>query len=188
MPAAASSFPKVKPMTALESAMVDVTAGLRETGGKNRSPRIDAINRNVGNPLGSPYCAAGVSDAFRRAGAGRTDFPFSGSSQAIKRWFESHGLLSHDAQDLKHWRGALAGWTDADGAHGHIFLVGQRFTDDSGHITSIGTAEYNTGPDGGRDGDGAYSKHRIVPIDRGHKLWFLNCSNIPGGAWWKESA
>lgn len=42
--------------------------GEHETAGHNRSPFIDSVNRFVGVPLGSPYCAATVSWCNAQAG------------------------------------------------------------------------------------------------------------------------
>lgn len=137
------------------------------------------LNRFVGNPLGSPYCAAGVSWCFHAAGA--KDFPFSGGSQEIKSWFEERGLLSFSADDLKAWTGALFGWSNGDG-HGHIGFVWERLTDPQGAVERIKTIEYNTSLAGSRDGEGVFSLERWM-VGK-HKLWFLNTSEFLGGKWW----
>ena len=167
-----------------------------ETNGNNRSPAIDAINRLVGNPLASPYCAAGVSYCFHKVITDPTEdphatatkfFPFSGSSQDLMKWFKAKGLLSTDPNSLKHWQGALAGWTDADDVHGHIFFVKNRLTGSDGRVLAIETAEFNTSAQtGSRDGEGAFLLKRVVPVDRGHSLRFLNVSDFTGGNWWKS--
>jgi hypothetical protein len=130
-------------MNALQWAQRDVKAKVRETGGNNRSPRIDALNRFVGNPLASPYCAAGVSWCFHAAGS--LDFPFSGSSQVIRAWFEHRGKLSFQPDAMKAWHGALFGWSNGDG-HGHIGFVAERLTapptdnlSPEGHVVRIRT-------------------------------------------------
>lgn len=156
----------------------DNAAKVRETGGDNRSPRIDALNRFVGNPIGSPYCAAGVSWCFHAAGA--MDFPFSGSSQAIKSWFEHRGLLSFQADSMLAWHGALFGWSNGDGL-GHIGFVAERLTSDE-HVVSFKTVEYNTSLAGSRDGQGVFSLTRHVA--EAHQLWFLDTSDFEGGRWW----
>lgn len=169
-------------MTALDFALEDVARPLRETGGSNRSPRIDAINRFVGNPIGAPYCAAGVSWCFHAAGCG--DFPFSGGSQFIRDWFERRNRLSWSADDLLKWRGALFGWSNGDG-HGHIGFVAKRFQE-GGRVLTIGTAEYNTDSAGSREGEGAYALTRS--LEGPHRLWFLDVSELAGGAWWPPAA
>lgn len=168
--------------------------GLRETNSKNRSPQIDVMNALVHNPLGSPYCAAGVSYCFHQSllslhgqKAEGDSFTPSGSSQALKKAFDKSDRYSEDPQDLLKWRGALGGWTSVgDPAHGHIFFVAGRLTDKSGVIVAIQTIEFNTSIAGSRDGEGVYELRRVVPIDRGHKLWFLDTSEILGGQWWTE--
>lgn len=105
----------------------------------------------------------------------------SPSSQEIRRYFENRGLLSRDPQDLLHWKGALGGWTDDDGVHGHIFFIAGRLTE-NGIITAIRTVEGNADftPD-----NAVASEVRRTPVTReGHRLWFLNCSFEPGGQWW----
>lgn len=191
-------------MNALDFAIKDADAKVRETHGKNRSPRIDEINRSVGNALGSPYCAAGVSECFAKAARLVPDGkPFggrSGSSQAIKRWFDAGGRLTYDAQKLLGWHGALFGWTNPeDPAHGHVGMVERRYTNADGKVTEIGTVEYNTDAiKGDRDGDGVYRCRRRLcsdglwyPVDshgktygRGHKIYFMRTDGIAGGEWW----
>lgn len=62
------------------------TAGEREEGGNNRGPDVDLWNRAVGNPLGSPWCAAwvfsmhgGAADAIGMP----NPCPRTGSSHAL---------------------------------------------------------------------------------------------------------
>ena len=165
---------------------------IRESDGPNRSPAIDEINREVGNPLGSPYCAAGVSHCFRAfheylptaAGVG---FPMSGSSQHILAWFRARGWAFEDPQRLLRCKGALGGWTDPDGAHGHIFFVRGRLTNTSGCVVALETLEYNTSPETqGAQGQGAYALRRdLHRLRETHpRFWFLDVGQIAGGQWW----
>lgn len=77
--------------------------GEKETGGPNRSPFIDRLCEQFGVPLGSSWCALLVSKCFEDAGAG-SGFPYSASSQQIRRWFEAKGRLSRDPDDLLNGR------------------------------------------------------------------------------------
>lgn len=188
-----------RPPTAIAVAAAFV--GKRETAGKNRAPWIDAIVREFHGSLGDPYCAYGVSHAFKASGADPT-FPYGGGSQAIKRAFEAAGKLSRNVQDLLRWQGALFGWTNVDDpSHGHIGLVEKRFTD-HGKILAIGNIEFNTdGIVGDRDGDGCYRMKRALradgqfrpvtrwgtPYGAAHTIWFCDTSDIEGGAWWTQS-
>jgi hypothetical protein len=168
--------------------------GVRETGGKNRGPEIDQFNMFAGVPLGSPYCASGISFCFDLArrklqGAAVRNhpapssvvFPRTASSQQIRLAFKKAGLLSTDAQDLKSWKGGVFGWTNRDKVHGHVGLVAGRLTDASGRIVALRTVEFNSNSAGSRDGEGVVENERIVPVDRGHKLWFCDVSSMAGG-------
>lgn len=184
------------PPSALDFMQQLVDANVHETGGKNRGPEIDAINREMGLPLGSPYCAATVSHCFREVQKATPmstvkparKFAYSGSSQAIRRAFEGMAWRSWDPQDLLKWRGALGGWTDeGDPAHGHIFFIKGRLVDKDGQVIGVSTLEANTSPHTqGRDGEGVFQLRRIFDGQR-HKLWFLDTSEILGGAWWPET-
>ena len=164
-------------MTALDFAIRDAKAPVREIDGSNRSPRIDAINRFVGAPMGSPYCAAGVSWCFHAAGA--SDFPFSALAATIRDGFAQFGKRSDDPNAMLLWKGALFGWTLENG-HGHIGFVRERLTDDRGHVVAIKTVEYNTDLTGSPDGDGVYERIRKCEPE----FWYLNTSDFKGGDWW----
>lgn len=167
-------------MTAIDVAKIWL--GQKETKGPNRSPFIDRINRAVGVPLGSPWCASFVTFCFTDAGREKPEWASAGS-QAIMRWFKKNKRFSTSAQDILKWKGALFGWTNADKIHGHIGIVRARFTTD-GKIVAIGTLEGNTNDGGSRNGDGAYALRRGVPVDGSKRLWFLNTTGLPGGDWW----
>jgi len=181
-------------MTALDEARAVLGAGLTEDAGPNTDHAgvITEMLREVGAGPGEPWCAAFATRCFRVAGGAAPAFA-SASSQGIRRWFEDHGLLNHDAQALLKWRGALFGWTDADGAHGHIGLVSGRLTaadpNESAfagsRVIGIETIEGNASSGGGeRPIEGVFSHRRTVPESCGHALWFCNTSDLPGGAWW----
>lgn len=175
-------------MTAIDIAKRIVATNPREIGrNTDNGGIIDRVQRELGLSPGNPWCAAFVSHCFREAGAGSA-FPYSASSQYIKKWFEDRGLLSRDPQDLLKWTGAIAGWTNQpDTSHGHIFLVAGRGTTTLGgvqRVINIKSFEGNTNSQGGRDGDGAYARIRQVPVDNDHRLWFCNTGSIPGGQWW----
>lgn len=170
------------PKSALDIMQRLVDQRVHETNGKNRSPVIDMIVREGGGELGAPYCAYSVSHCFRQcANMLGAKFPFSGSSQEIKRAFRSADRYSEDPQDLLGWKGALAGWTNDDGQHGHIFFVKGRLTGANGKVTHLRTLEANTNPRTlGRDGEGFYELKRPVNTIG----WYLDTSEIKGGAWW----
>lgn len=179
--------------TALDCARDALARKLRETHGQNRSPEIDEINAEARLPLGSPYCAAGVGHCFHQAGAvGPGEFAGSyGSALKIRSWFRARGWESFNPQDMLGWRGALGGWTDVTG-HGHIFFIAKRFTNPDGNIEAVETIEFNTNPKGSREGGGVYSLRRDLAWLRASaarvkgEVWFLNTSELKGGAWWPE--
>lgn len=165
--------------------------GLRETNGHNRSATIDMFNRFTGVAMASPYCASGLSFCFHKAELESPDdlrkkILKSASSQAFKRWAKKEGIYFEDPQKLLKCKGAIAGWTNVgDPDHGHLFLPEKRFTNlVTKKLTSIGTIEFNTNGGGSRDGDGCWELRRKVPVDRGHKLWFIDVSQFVGGQWW----
>lgn len=181
----------VQMKTLLDFAVADLN--VRESNGRNRSPRIDQYNRFVGNALGDPYCAAAVS--YWGACAAGTNFFKSGSSQEFKRWALSQNRISYDAQDMMHWAAALFGFTlEDDSDHGHIGVVKGRLTDTSGNVKRFTTVEANTGPSGsilpqgGRNGDGNYTKSRQAFRDGvahdGLIWWFIDLTGIPGCDYW----
>jgi hypothetical protein len=198
----------------LAYALLDPPGRIMEIEGKkNRSPVIDEINALVGIPDGSPYCAAGVSLLFRaiqqpekalakphlasllgrqavllqrQEHSARRLFPFSGSSQAIMRAFRADGKTFTDPQHLLDCRGALGGWTNPDGEHGHIFLVTGRLTARS-KVLGVRTAEFNSNPHTkGRDGEGAYLMERSIDELRAThpRFWFADLTGMIGGEYW----
>lgn len=161
--------------------------GKTETQGKNRSVLIDNINAYVGNQMGDPYCAAGVSWCFREASIanGEKDRPRpkTGSSFFMRKWFAQRSKVTDDAQALLGWKGALGGWTNPDG-HGHVFIIEKRYTSMLGFgrkVVAIGTIEFNTDGEGSRDGDGIWRRKRKVDE---RKFWFCDTSDLSGGAYW----
>ena len=163
--------------------------GKRETSGKNRSQVIDTLNSWVGVLLGSPYCATTCSYVIERCAkinGDKREKPKTASSVAFRNWFKKRGLLSFNPDDLLKMKGAFGGWTNEDGKHGHVFLIVKRYTawwklKNRNAVVAIGTHEANTGPDGGRDGDGFYIKKRKV---KDKDFWYANCSDLPGGSYW----
>ncbi len=59
--------------------------------GSNRGKWIDTFNTFVGNPLGSPWCAAGLCWVANAAGV--KNAPKTGSSGAIVQWGHDHHAI-----------------------------------------------------------------------------------------------
>jgi len=173
-------------VNALQWAEALLRQHVSESDGNNRGPVVDAIENYAHLPLGSPWCAAFVWYCFHKAcldaPAGLPPFPGSGGSQSLLAHFEQLGLVSRDPQDLLNWKGALSGWTDPGGAHGHVFFIKGRLTDPHGQVVKVATIEGNAGPGRG----GVVALIRDVPTTyEGHDLWFLNVSGFEGGSWWE---
>ncbi|MDE2127977.1 MAG: hypothetical protein KGJ62_15455 [Armatimonadetes bacterium] len=72
------------------AAVAERYVGIREIpAGSNRGEHIDRWNREVGNPIGSPWCAAFACCAAREAGVEHG--PWTGSSGEVANWGERTG-------------------------------------------------------------------------------------------------
>lgn len=138
----------------------DVDAKLRETHGKNRSPRIDSFNKRVGVYLGAPYCASGgwcaIDDACKELGL-KNPVPKTASSQDFRRtsFVPAKYIRKEGELGKKGDVGVLQ--VNGDSSHGHHTTLNK---DQVAGSKTFYASEYNTGPDGGRDGDGAYNRTR----------------------------
>lgn len=141
---------------------------------------IAQILKVVGVTEPASWCAATVSYIFHRA-AGFSPTFASSSSQAIMRWFKYNDRLSHNPQDILGWSGCIAGWTDNDPNHGHVFIITGRFTSPTGKLMQVGTFEGNTTNPKPGGLYGAFRHHRNVPESNGHQLWFCNTTGLPAG-------
>ncbi len=140
----------------------DVDAPLRETDGKNRSPRIDDFNRRAHAYPGDPYCASGgwvaIDDACRALGL-INPVPPTSSSQAFRKtafvplkYIRAAGSLAKKGD-----AGILQTVTDPN--KGHYVTV----SEDQVSFPRFKTVEYNTDAvSGDRDGDGAYAMVRSM--------------------------
>lgn len=133
--------------------------GQREINGKNRSPMIDLVNKEIGVSLGSPYCISailirGVKPAIKILGLKvPSDFKFSASTQLF---FNASKLHVRPRAELAK-RGDIAIWRQkANPALGHAGLV----RSDQQVLASFDSVQYNTssGAAEERDGEGVYEK------------------------------
>jgi hypothetical protein len=130
--------------------------GMRETNGKNRSPKIDAMNRFVGAPLGSPWCASFNAWIYKEAGV--KGFPKSAWSPD---WVRSPTWTRKSGGRVPLPGDAFGIWFSSKNRIAHTGLVEK-------WGNSVTTIEGNTGPSGtvpgsagDRDGDGSYKKFRL---------------------------
>lgn len=157
------------------------------TDGHDAGPIIDEFLAYCGLGPGNAWCAATQSycghKAMHDAGVNPADPWFkTASSQQMKRLAEAKGKFFTDPQHLLNCKGAIAGWTDPDGAHGHIMLVIGRLTDAHGKVVAIKTIEGNSDT---RPHNEIASIVRDCPVTQtGHALWFIDISDVPGCAYW----
>ena len=130
--------------------------GLRETNGKNRSPQIDAMNKFVGAPLGSPWCASWNAWVYKEAG--------------VKKYPKS--AWSPDWVQSPTWTRKSGGQNPLPGDAFGIYFSSKGRIAHTGLVekwgNSVTTLEGNTGPSGtvpgsagDREGDGSYKKFRL---------------------------
>lgn len=142
----------------------DIDGNLRETHGRNRSPRIDYFNSRVNIPLGSPYCAAGawsaIQDACDELGlknpvkATGWSQSFSKKSFVPERYIRAGGSLGQKGD-------GVVFQSINDPSRGHFAIL----SEDQEDPPFFNTVEYNTDSGGSRDGDGAYAKIRSIHGD-----------------------
>lgn len=159
------------PLRALAVARLALQLHIRETGGNNRGPLVEALQLSAGCGTGDPWCAAFCDVCVRlgfaaagarlplRVGAGCSDFVRRAAKQG--RVFElaqagtgefSTGIPAPG--DLLVLRRARR--TQRATPYRHIGLVAQA-PDPRGIISTI---EGNTNDVGSADGDGVYAKQR----------------------------
>lgn len=130
---------------------------VREQGGPNAGPWVEAIQRITGNKKGDAWCASFVSMVLTLAGGGKNRLINSASCDDLLR----------DAR--------AKGWTVTDPAPNDLFLV-MNGPDDAVHVGFV-IAIYanpprfdeisgNTNDDGSRDGIGVFERYG----DRARKI------------------
>lgn len=149
--------PEVSPLARQVVLVCSLLPEIRETNGPNRSPMIDKMTRDLGLPLGVPWCMVLVQWVFKLAGAElnlREDplKPDTGGcldlwNRVPKSW--RHGPLEGRPGDI--------GILDWGGGKGHTFIVKSY---SGGYYRTYSTYEGNTNSAGSREGDGFYPKVR----------------------------
>jgi hypothetical protein len=154
---------------ALEDAQTPEVLSIRETGGNNRGRWVKAILAAVGLAEGNPWCMAFIILRLVKAAAalGLSLFPGlprTGSTVVFARWAYKRGwflpisavranpslALPGDLVFFSYRKFRTARWRGI----GHVGII--RAVHDWGFFTIEG----NTGPDGGRDGNGVFEKAR----------------------------
>ena len=125
--------------------------------GRNAGPDVEKYLRSCGLGPGYYWCAAYITWCHRQAG-----LPVPRASGAARNWFA--GAPLYYQRGSRGSRGSLDGARPGDvmglyypnlGRIGHIGFI------DEVRDNVVITVEGNTGPDGGRDGDGVYRKRRM---------------------------
>jgi hypothetical protein len=141
-------------MTPLLTAVLRVAAaqvGVREVG-RNRGERVEEYQATAGARPGDPWCAAFVSYCFVLAAAALDlPSPVKATARALDLWRKAPPALRSS------WPTPGSIFVVDHGAGlGHCGLV-ESFTE--GDLVIV-TIEGNTGPKGGREGDGVYRRSR----------------------------
>jgi hypothetical protein len=148
----------------------DVDERLRETHGKNRSPRIDYFNSRANAPMGSPYCASGIwsaiDDACLSLGL-QNPIPPTAWSQAFRKSGFTPKAYIKPQGELGKIGDVAVFQVVSDPSRGHLALVRA----DQKTQPKFLTLEYNTDGSGSRDGDGCYSMSRSTIGKTGNKVF-----------------
>jgi CHAP domain len=139
------------PLTTAVLHLASAQVGVRELG-RNRGERVEEYQARAGARPGDPWCAAFVSWCFAVAANGLAlPCPLRLTARALDLWKKAPVALRSS------WPTPGAIFViDHGGGHGHCGLV-ESFS--QGDLIII-TIEGNTGPQGGRDGDGVYRRTR----------------------------
>lgn len=133
--------------------------GIREKGGPNRGPQVERYLRFVGLGPGYPWCMAFAQQTFdsarARAGAPKGDLVKGAAVRDVYKRSRVKGRLL--ASVVRVPAGSMMCFMKPNTPYGHVGIV--RTNRLNGKLEVI---EGNTGPDGGRDGDGVYLKVRPI--------------------------
>lgn len=139
--------------------------GQRETNGPNRSKMIDEINTAAGVDLGSRYCIAGIlyRGVFTLCKQHNLKMPINieASTQEFWRKVPSKYKRLPGTQAKKGDIGVMQSRSDSSKGHAYLMYVDED--------TCQETIEYNTNPNGSRDGDGVWLRQRSQSGDASKK-------------------
>lgn len=133
--------------------------GQTETHGANRSPIIDSMNRAVGAPLGSPYCASAVSWYLDKVGASVPQYRTAWSRAFVRsRGAVEAGQILRGEYSPR--RGDVVVWKRS-GAGGHIGIVTEDWHGATGRVSEANTSAPNAS--GSQwNGDGFWIRKRSI--------------------------
>lgn len=141
--------------------------GEKESHGKNRSPKLDAMILRQGGKLGDPYCLFGlqeIDDEVAKAMGKKSKLPESGGTQ----YFWGVILEKFPKRIYKTpFPGALGIYRQrSDHKHGHAVMA----TSQADANGMFGTAEFNTDASGSRDGSTCCERTRTLAGDKNLEL------------------
>lgn len=124
--------------------------------GHHLTPWVEDIDKRAHLPVGSAYCIAGATETLQDAcsslGAKDPVGVHGGTQEfwgAMPAKYKSQNILP----------GCICIYRDRkDHAHGHAAIVETLVQD----LSVFNTIEFNTGADGGREGNGVYEKARSI--------------------------
>lgn len=156
-----------------EDALTPEVLAVRETPGKNNFGKwIRVMLASVGLAEGNPWCLAFVNLRIEKAAAALgvklpSDYPDTGYTPTFANWAKKRGwwipVADARARPSLVKRGDLVFFYGTVGAVRrirHVGIVIKPMKNSYGDTLGVISVEGNTGPDGGRDGDGVYLKHR----------------------------
>lgn len=137
----------------------------------NRSPLIDSMNRYVGNPLGSPYCAAAVSYAYYKAG---NPFVKSGLARNLRTKY-TYSAYDVFVGKAKIYDGDILIWQKGETVNGHAAIAHGDWIGKSGESDEGNTSSGEKGSQS--DGDGFWRRRRAIsPTSYFRIKWITPCS------------
>jgi len=134
----------------------------REVNGQNRSPMIDAVNKRLGVPMGSPYCIGGLLVRGVEAMCTQLELknPVTMTAGTQKFWARAPMKYKKLKGDKPRKADICIQRNRDDKNHGHAYGL----TADQKDLYQA-TIEYNTNMAGSRDGQGVYNLKRTQDGD-----------------------
>ncbi len=137
-------------------AIIERWLGQTEDKGANRSKLIDSMNRYVGNPYGSPYCAA--TPCFALKISGNAVFK-TGLARNLrnKDTFTAWDVITGKRQIMK---GDLLVWQKGETINGHAAVASENWNDASGETYEGNTSSGENGSQS--NGNGFWARFRSI--------------------------
>jgi hypothetical protein len=146
-------------------AKADSQNGIREVGGPNRGPEVEAYLARVRAKPGDPWCSAFISWCGSEVAGESWPLPLTASCAQLGAFARSHGALTA----LPDFGAVFLIWSEAKERFHHTGFISML-----GHGTPCATIEGNTNEDGSPEGIGVFARTRTFhPADRFIAWWAL---------------